>query len=651
MGHDLRKGQYAGRRASGAALLSLAVLLSSWSTRTPAALQPQQPSSDLAQYIKSNYTKREVMIPMRDGVRLFTAIYAPKDGSQPYPVLLDRTPYTVTPYGLDSYKDSLGPSGRFAYEGYIFVYQDVRGQWMSEGDFVDVRPHIAKKTGPKDIDESSDTYDTIEWLLQNVPNHNGRVGMWGISYPGFYVSSGVIDSHPALKAVSPQAPVGDWFVGDDFHHNGAFFLAHAYNFYAAFGQPRHGPGFIAPKPFAHGTPDGYAFFLQMGTIKNGLALYRKQLGSSIPFMEEMAQHPHYDEFWKARRILDHLHNITPAVLTVGGWFDAEDLYGALNTYASIEQKNPGITNTIVMGPWFHGGWARSDGDRLGHARFGSKTAEYYRDRVELPFFSIYLKYCTDTCAVNLPEALMFETGSNQWRSYDAWPPKNVEQRPLYIEGNGRLSFSLPDTSDGADEYVSDPFKPVPFIETVDIGMTREYMTDDQRFASRRPDVLSYQTNVLAEDLTAAGPLQAELFVSTTGTDADFVVKLIDVYPDDARDAEPNPTNFRTAGYQMLVRGEPFRARFRNGFDRPEPIKPGEVTRIDFKLPDVNHTFQRGHRIMLQIQSTWFPLVDRNPQRFVPNIFMAGEGDFQKATHRVYRTKDRATNLTLSVIKR
>ncbi len=651
MGNDQRMGESIGRRTLGAALLSLAVLLYSFSTSTPAAQQAEQQSSELAQYIKANYTKREVMIPMRDGVKLFAAIYAPKDSSQQYPILLGRTPYTVAPYGLDSYEDSLGPSPRFAHEGYIFVYQDVRGKWMSEGDFVDVRPHIVNKTGPKDIDESSDTYDTIEWLLKNVPNHNGRVGMWGISYPGFYVSSGVIDSHPALKAVSPQAPIGDWFLGDDFHHNGAFFLPHAYNFYAAFGQPRQGPGFITPKPFEHGTPDGYTFFLQMGAIKNGLELYRKKLGASIPFMEEMSQHPNNDEFWRSRRILDHLRNIKPAVLTVGGWFDAEDLYGTLNTYASIEQKNPGITNKIVMGPWFHGGWARSDGDRLGNARFGSKTAEYYRDRVELPFFNIYLKYCTDSCTVNLPEALMFETGSNQWRSYDSWPPKNVEQKSLYIESNGRLSFSVPVARDGVDEYVSDPFKPVPFIENVDIGMTREYMTDDQRFASRRPDVLSYQTDVLMDDVTVAGPLQADLFVSTTGTDADFIVKLIDVHPDDAKDVEPNPTNFRTAGYQMLVRGEPFRARFRNGFDRPEPMKPGEATRIEFKLPDVNHTFQKGHRIMLQIQSTWFPLVDRNPQRFVPNIFMAEEGDFQKATQRVYRTRDRATSVKLNVIRK
>jgi uncharacterized protein len=639
------------KRALGVGLASASIVLCSiW--MSPAAQQAQQPS-DLAQYVKATYSKREVMIPMRDGVQLFTSIYEPKDASvqQKYPILLDRTPYTVAPYGHDAYRDLLGPSSRFAYEGYIFVYQDVRGKWMSEGDFVDVRPHIDHKAGPKDIDESSDTFDTIDWLVKNVPNNNGRVGMWGISYPGFYVSSGIIDSHPALKAVSPQAPIGDWFVGDDFHHNGAFFLPHAYNFYATFGQPRIGPGFTDPKPFQHGTTDGYKFFLQMGTVQKGLELYRQKLGNGIPFMNEMAEHPNYDDFWKARRILDHLHNIKPAVLTVGGWFDAEDLYGALNTYASIEQKNPGISNRIVMGPWFHGGWARSDGDRLGHARFGSKTAEYYRDRIELPFFNIYLKYCTDNCQVNLPEAFMFETGSNQWRMYDRWPPANTEQRALYAAPSGQLSATPPTDRDAFDDYISDPSKPVPFIENVDIGMTREYMTDDQRFASRRPDVLTYQTDPLTDDETVAGPLQAELYVSTTGTDADFIVKLIDVHPDDAKDVEPNPTNFRTAGYQMLVRGEPFRTRFRNGYEKPEPMKPGLVTKVAFKLPDVNHTFQKGHRIMLQIQSTWFPLVDRNPQTFVPNIFRAGDADFQTATQRVYRSRDRATNITLSVLKK
>jgi uncharacterized protein len=615
--------------------------------------QQSQPQTELAAYIKANYTKQEVMIPMRDGVKLFTSVYAPKDVSKKYPIMLNRTPYQVRPYGAEDYKESIGPSARFAYDGYIFVYQDVRGRWKSEGEFMDMRPHIDKKTKRTDIDESTDTYDTIEWLLKNLPN-NGRVGMWGISYPGFYVSAGVVDSHPALKAVSPQAPIGDWFIGDDFHHNGAFFLPHAYNFYSGFGQPRPAPGLTQPKTFTHGTPDGYKFFLEMGTIKNGLELYKKQLGTNIPFMEEMAQHPNYDEWWKARRILDHLKNIKPAVMTVGGWFDAEDLYGALHTYSNIEQKNPGITNMIVMGPWFHGGWSRSDGDSLGNARFNSKTGEFYREKIEFPFFNYYLKTCQENCKVNQPEAYVFETGSNEWRTYDSWPPKNVEMKSVYVGANGKLSFDAPPAANGNnayDEYTSDPAKPVPFIENTAIGMTREYMTDDQRFASRRQDVLTYETEILTDDITLAGPLVASLFVSTSGTDSDFVVKLIDVFPDDAKDFEPNPANFRTAGYQMMLRGEPFRARFRNSFEKPEAMKPNQVTKIEFTLPDVNHTFQKGHRIMIQIQSSWFPLVDRNPQTFVPNIYLANESDFQKTTQRVYRTKENATGLKFYVLKK
>lgn len=625
-----------------------AILLSLVSNSFISAQQP--PRNELAEYIKTNYTKQEVMIPMRDGVKLFTAIYAPKDSSQKYPIMFDRTPYTVSPYGLNDYKESLGPSTRFAYEGFIFVYQDVRGKWMSEGDFVDMRPDIENRTA-KDIDESTDTYDSIEWLLKNIPNNNGRVGMWGISYPGFYTSAGSIDSHPALKAVSPQAPIGDWFIGDDFHHNGAFFLPHAFNFYSGFGQPRSGPGLDRPKPFSHGTPDGYKFFLEMGAIKNGLEMYKKQLGTNIPFMEEMAQHPNYDEWWQARNILPRLKNIKPAVMTVGGWFDAEDLYGALQTYAHIEKQNPATTNMIVMGPWFHGGWARGDGDRLGNARFGSKTSEFYRDKIELPFFNFYLKYCVEPCKITHPEAYMFETGSNVWRTYDTWPPKNVEMKSLYLQSNGKLSFDTPTGNSAFDEYISDPAKPVPFIENVAIGMTREYMTDDQRFASRRTDVLTYQTDVLTEDTTVVGQLLANLFVSTSGTDSDFVVKLIDVFPDDAKDFDPNPANFRNAGYQMMVRGEPFRARFRNSFEKPEAMKSNQVTKVEFKLPDVNHTFLKGHRIMIQIQSSWFPLVDRNPQTFVPNIFYANESDFQKATQRVYRAKENPSGLKVYVLKK
>ena len=585
--------------------------------------------------VKAFYTKTEQQIPMRDGVKLFTSIYTPKDQSQKYPIMLNRTPYSVSPYGANSYKEALGPSENFQKEKFIFVYQDVRGKFMSEGEFVEVRPYKPKKNGPKDIDESSDTYDTIEWLLKNVPNNNGRVGMWGISYPGFYTSMGVIDAHPALKAASPQAPIADWFIGDDWHHNGTFFLPHAFNFYATLGKPRPEPTKEFPPRFVHGTPDGYRFFLDMGPLANANTKYLK---GEIAYWNELMSHPNYDDYWQARNIRPHLRNIKTPVMTVGGWFDAEDLFGALNTYKTIEETNPGARNTLVMGPWFHGGWARGDGDVLGGVSFGQKTSLTYRETVELPFFNCLLK---DICNQQLAEATVFETGSNQWRRYDSWPPKNVEQRELFFNVNGGLSFNASAAASAYDEYVSDPAHPVPFINNIAIGMTREYMTEDQRFAATRPDVLVYQTEVLDRDVTLAGPIKATLYVSTTGTDSDFVVKLIDVFPNSAPE--------KMAGYEMLVRGEPMRARFRNSFSKPEAMAPGKVTKIEFTLPDVNHSFQRGHRIMVQVQSTWFPLVDRNPQKFV-DIYRATEADFQKATQRVYRAGANASRLIVNVLK-
>jgi len=593
--------------------------------------------------VKAAYTKREQLIPMRDGVKLFTAIYSPKDQSQTYPIMLTRTPYTVFPYGPEQYKPALGPSLFLQKEKYIFVYQDVRGKFMSEGEYVDVRPHKPKKNGPKDIDESSDAYDTIAWLLKNVPNNNGRVGMWGISYPGFYTSMGVIDAHPALKAASPQAPIVDWFIGDDFHHNGALFLPHAFNFFATLGKHRPKPTTEFPPRFQHGTPDGYRFFLEMGPLANA---NRKYLKGEVQFWNDLMEHPNYDAFWQARDIRPHLRNIKPAVMTVGGWFDAEDLFGALNTYKTIEETNPGIRNTLVMGPWFHGGWARGEGESLGDIHFGSKTSLAYQETVELPFFNCLLK---DKCDGQIPEAMVFETGSNTWRRYDSWPPKNVESRDLYLTANGGLAFAPDKTVAGFDEYVSDPARPVPFINGTAIGMTREYMVEDQRFASRRPDVLVYQTPILDRDVTLAGPIKATLFVSTTGTDSDFVVKLIDVFPDSMADPDPNPAGVTMGGYQMLVRGEPMRAKFRNSYSTPEPMTPGKVTKVEFTLPDVNHAFLRGHRIMIQIQSSWFPLVDRNPQKFL-DINRATESDFQKATQRVYRSAPNNSRITVSVLK-
>ena len=592
---------------------------------TPRPLEAQQPFD-----VKANYAKSEHMIPMRDGVKLFTAVYSPRDASQKYPILLSRTPYSCSPYGPNAYKAPIGPSTLFAKEGYIIVYQDVRGAHMSEGTYVNMRPHNARK-GPKDIDESSDTYDTIDWLVKNIPNNNGRVGMWGISYPGFYTAVGAIDAHPALKAASPQAPIADWFIGDDFHHNGTFFLPHAFNFFSSFGRPRPKPtAFANDSRFQHGTPDGYKFFLEMGPLANG---DKKYLQGNIAYWKEMMEHPNYDAYWQARNTRPHLKNIKPAVMTVGGWFDAEDLFGALNTYKAVEQQSPGAYNILVMGPWFHGGWSRSDGDALGDVRFGSKTGEFYRENIELPFFNYYLK---DKGALKLPEAYVFETGSNRWKTYEQWPPAGARTQSLYLGANGRLSFTAPAATKSFDEYVSDPARPVPFVNNIAIGMTREYMVDDQRFAARRPDVLVYQTDPLTEDITVAGPLTASLFVSTSGTDSDFIVKLIDVYPDNAPDNIPNPSGMKMGGYQMLVRGEPMRGRFRKSFEKPQAMTPNKVEKIEYSMPDVNHTFMKGHRLMVQIQSSWFPLVDRNPQKFV-NIYTAKESDFRRATQRVYRS--------------
>ncbi|HEX8492031.1 MAG TPA: CocE/NonD family hydrolase [Pyrinomonadaceae bacterium] len=610
---------------------------------TLASSAPAQEKFD----VKANYVKHEYRVPMRDGVKLFTSVYVPKDASRKYPIMLSRTPYTVSPYGEDKYKELLGPSIHFMREGYIFVYQDVRGKFMSEGEYVNVRPYKPRKSGPTDIDESTDTYDTIEWLMKNIPNHNARVGMWGISYPGFYTSMGIIDAHPALKAASPQAPIADWFIGDDFHHNGALFLPHGFNFLAAFGLPRPKPTTEWTQPsFKHGTPDGYKFFLEMGPLPNADLKYYK---GTVAFWNEMMAHPNYDDYWKARNVPQHLNNIRPSVMTVGGWFDAEDLYGALHTYEAIEKKNPGIYNTLVMGPWLHGGWAGMEGDKLGDINFGEKTGVFYREKIEFPFFNCVLK---DKCDDKLPEAYVFETGSNRWRKFDSWPPKNTRETALYLDANGKLSFNAPAATLPArafDEYISDPARPVPHINRISIGMTGDYMIQDQRFASRRPDVLVYQTEPLTRDVTLAGPVSANLFVSTSGTDSDFIVKLIDVFPDDTPDPEPNPNNLRMGGYQMFVRGEPMRARYRNSWERPEPMTPNQPTKVAFVMPDTSHTFRKGHRIMVQIQSSWFPLVDRNPQRFV-DIYRAKASDFQKATQRVYRSGRMSSHVKLTVLQ-
>jgi hypothetical protein len=609
---------------------------------------PSGESSERAEYIRSHYTKFEYRIPMRDGTRLFTSVYVPNDASpnKRYPVLLTRTPYSVAPYGQDRYAHKLGPTGPYEREGFIFAFQDVRGRNMSGGEFVDMRPHLAKKSGPKDIDESTDTYDTVEWLVKNVQGNNGRVGQWGISYPGFYTSAGAIDSHPALKAVSPQAPIADWF-WDDMHRHGAFNLVLAFNFFSSFGKPRPVPTSSEDKHhFEHGTPDGYQFFLDLGPLSNADARYLK---GDISFWKDLVSHPNYDAFWQARNLLPHLKNIKAAVMVVGGWFDTEDLYGPLRTYRAIEKQNPGITNTLVMGPWPHGGWTRANSSALGDAEFGFQTSDLYQE-LELAFFKHHLKGGEKP---NLPEALVFETGANRWRRFETWPPKQARQRKLYFQPKGGLSFTAPTSKEEAfDEYVSDPNKPVPYTAEITTGWTKNYMTEDQRFASRRPDVLLYQTEPLENDLTLAGPLEAELWVSTTGTDADWVVKLVDVNPGKlpgfSQEDEAAGRRNR-GGQQTLVRGEPFRGRFRDSYSEPKPFKPGEVTKVRFVINDVFHTFARGHRVMIQVQSSWFPFIDRNPQTFVPNIFEAKEEDFVRAFHRVYRSTAHPSSLEVSVL--
>jgi uncharacterized protein len=596
--------------------------------------------------IRATYTKREYYIPMRDGVRLFTAVYTPKDRSRRYPILLSRTPYNVSPYGADRYRSNLGPSPAFATAGYIIVYQDVRGRWMSEGTFDHMRPHNASKRGKTDIDESTDTWDTIDWLVKHVPTNNGRVGMWGISYPGFYAAAGMIDAHPALKAVSPQAPVADWFTSDDWHHNGAFLLAHAFGWFSRAGWPFTKPTteYQGP-PLERGIDDGYEFYMRLGPLANANERWFK---GQIPFWNDMMIHDTRTDFWKARNIRPHLKQIKPAVLTVGGWFDAENLFGALEVYRAVENGSPGAVNLLVMGPWVHGGWASGDGASLGDVRFDAKTAAFYREEIELPFFEALLK---GEGKHGLPEAYMFETGTNQWRQFDTWPPKGMTPRTLYFHADGVLSFEAPgEAADAAfDEYISDPDKPVPFTPGIWPGMAQRYMVDDQRFAARRPDVLVYQTAPLDEDVTLAGPLVPSLHVSTTGTDADWIVKLIDVYPDRFPDEKGDVTN-TLGGYQQLVRGDVMRGKFRNSLEKPEPFAPGQPTKVEFEIPDTFHTFRRGHRIMVQVQSTWFPLVDRNPQKFM-NIYQAKDADFQKATERVYRSRSMPSGVKVGELGR
>lgn len=602
-------------------------------------------------WIMENYTKKEVYIPMRDGIKLFTSIYEPKDKSEKHPILMMRTPYSCAPYG-DAFSQRLISTHWKYYcrENYIMVIQDVRGRWMSEGEFVDVRPFIKDKKNNTDIDEASDTYDAIDWLVKNLSNNNGNVGTFGISYPGFYATMTAASGHPALKAVSPQAPVTEWFLGDDFHHNGVFFPMDGFVFYSSFGKPRPKPTTVGSPGYQFTIKDNYKFYLETGTLKNLANL----IGDSIKFWHEMYQHPNYDEWWKARNARNAMYNIKPAMLTVGGLFDAEDCYGAWNLYKAIEKQNPGISNKLVMGPWSHGQWASRDGSKMGNIQFGSNTSLWYQNNIEIPFFNYYLKgKGTDP---NIPEATIFFSGANEWKKLSSWPPSNSTSTPIYLQANGGLSWSKSSDKKSFSEYVSDPAHPVPYTEDVHQSRTTAYMDDDQRFASRRTDVLTFQTDILTEDLTLGGVLTADLIVDISTTDADFVVKLIDVFPDDfsypnavAAQGRSGGGSYPMGGYQMLVRGEIMRGKFRNSFENPTPFKPNKVEEVKFDLPDVAHTFKKGHRLMIQVQSSWFPLADRNPQKFV-NIYEADLSDFQKATIRIHHDATNSSNIILPVLK-
>ena len=609
-------------------------------------------------WIVNNYRKMEKMIPMRDGIKLFTSIYIPNDSSSKHPIMMLRTPYSCSPYGEKAFKNFWSRNTKvYLLEKYIIVLQDVRGRYMSEGTFEDIRPFIKDKRSNKDVDEASDTYDAIDWMVKNIPSNNGNVGVSGISYPGFYSTIAALSGHPALKAVSPQAPVTNWFLGDDVHHKGVFFVMDDFDFNYSFGVPRPKPTTEDAPDFHYPTPDNYDFFLKEGTLKN---LTKHFMGDTIKFWQEEMNHPNYDDFWKAHTVTYSLYNVKPAMLITGGLFDAEDCFGTWDTYKKIEKQSPSTINKICVGPWFHGGWARSNGSHLGNIQFGAGVSDYYYKNIEMPFFNYYLK---GEGKDNLSEASIFISGENQWHKFTEWPPKNTEMRPLYLNEQSALRFSKPITSNDFEQYTSDPAHPVPYTEDVHLARSREYMTDDQRFASRRTDVLIYKTEILNEDMTLTGPVIADLFVSISTTDADFVVKVIDVFPDTFKYASPDPKgsnpgsplgvggiSYPMGGYQMLVRGEIMRGKFRNSFEKPEAFVPGQVTEVKFELPDVAHTFQKGHRLMIQIQSSWFPLADRNPQQFL-DIYHCDEKDFISSDIKIYHDSQHPSSLLLPVFKK
>ncbi len=627
-----------------------ALCLSLLALPLPGALAAQQEPFD----IRAHYTKQEVMIPMRDGVRLFTSIYVPKDTTERHPFVMTRTPYSSGPYGADAFPPGLDHiTLAYAKENFIIVRQDVRGRWMSEGEFVDVRPVIEHKTSSKDIDEPSDTYDTIDWLIKNVPYNNGRVGVRGTSYPGFYAEMAALSGHPALKVASPQAPVTEWMGGDDFFHNGALLLAHSFFFYG-FGRPRPQPTSdrrSAPG-LDYGTPNGYAWYLKLGALSN---VNPRFYHDSVAFWDSIVAHPMWDAFWAARSGRPHLHDIKPAVLWVGGWFDTENLWGALHAYAAAEKQSLGTENRLVMGPWYHGQWNTPVGDSLGPMAWGMPTAQFYADSIEVPFFNYYL--LDNQPAPRQFEAAVFETGRDVWHFVDVWPPANAVPTSFYLADSGRLATAAPESKARAyDEYTSDPAKPVPYTDEIRQWYNPAFMLGDQRFAARRPDVLVYQTAPLDSGLTVAGPIDVDLAVSTTGTDQDFIVKVVDVFPADYGRSQGGAAGYRTnralGGYEMLVRGDVMRGKYRNDPEHaahPEPFRPGVPTPVHFRMNDIYHTFRPGHRLMVQVQSTWFPMIDRNPGVF-ENIFLAKDGDFRATAQRVYRSANLASRIVLPVLR-
>ncbi len=601
-------------------------------------------------WVREHYTKKEVYVEMRDGKKLFTSVYIPNDGASKHPFLMTRTPYSIGPYGEQNFRGFWNNYYiKYLKRNYIMVVQDVRGRYMSEGNFVDVRPFNENNDRSK-IDEATDTYDTIEWLLKNIKNNNGNVGVFGISYPGFYATEAALSGHPALKAVSPQAPVTEWFIGDDFHHNGAFMMMDAFNFYSGFGKPRPKPTTQSARGYSFEISDKYQFYMAHPTFQNLKSL----MGDSVEFWKDLENHPNYDDFWQTRNTRNYVQHISKnvATLVTGGLYDAEDCYGAWNLYKAIEGKSQN-KNKIVMGPWSHGGWARSTGEFLGNVRFGKKNSEYYQDSVEIPFFEYYLE--GKGSAKKISEATIFFSGANKWKHYNSWPPAYTENTTYYFGNDGSLSTNKPQNNGDkyAKSYTSKVDKPVPFAENPGHNRTNEYMTDDQRFAANRPDVLVYQTEELNKDVSLAGPLVADIFTKISTTDADFIVKLIDVFPEQFKydtgiDGAGNGTNYPMGGYQMLVRGEVFRGRYRNSFTEPQAFIPNQPTEVKFALPDVAHVFKKGHKIMVQVQSSWFPLVDRNPQQFV-DIYTCTKADYKDCDITVMSEKEHPSNIVLPVI--